>query len=159
MVQRAIGEVKERLQPISLALLRLWLAPANAASRNPQSEGDFAIRCHGLIALLDDLPAGAFTQDARRVLPGFFPSAADIRQAVEPDARRLRALLAGLEAVQRAAAPKRRDMPEPRGERSAEALAAVQRTVAAFTAERSRSADLPRVLTGARRTFREQSGQ
>lgn len=163
LVQRAIGDVEERLQPISLALLRLWLGPVNAGVRNPQSEADFAVRCHGLIELLDDLPAGAFTQDARRVLPGFFPSAADIRQAVEPDARRLRTLLAGLEAARRGASPKLREVPEPRGERSAEALAAVRRTVAAFTAERGaggRASDLPRVLTGAaRRPFKPRTGQ
>ena len=158
VVQRAIGDLKERLQPVSLALLRLWLAPINGAVRNPQNEQDFEVRCHGLIALLDDLPSGSFTRDARRVLPGFFPSAVDIRQAVEPDARRLQALLSGLEAVQLAAMPKRRDVPEPRGERSAEALAAVQRTVAAFTAERGRASDLPRVLTGARRPFRPRTG-
>ena len=158
-VERAIGEMEQRLQPISLALLRLWLGPVNAAVRNPQSQEDFAARCHGLIALLDDLPSGAFTRDARRALPNFFPAAADIREAVEPDARRLRVLLAGLEAVQRAATRKRRDMPEPRSERSAEALAVVQRTVAAFTAERSHVSDLPRVLTGARRPVKSRIEQ
>lgn len=82
--------------PVTAAMFRAWLGPVNAAVRNPQPQADFEVRCMGLFTLLDDLPAGAFTAEARRALPAFFPSAEDIRKAVEPGARRLRATLATL---------------------------------------------------------------
>lgn len=147
-VARAEAHLAAQLNPILMAQFRLWLAPVNAAVRNPQSEEDFAVRCQGLFGMLDDLPAGAFTAEARKALPGFFPSAADIRQAVEPGARRLLSLIAGLRAAQRPVEPKGSDIPEARAERTPEEIAEVKAKVAAFMAERNAAggpAEMPQV--------------
>jgi hypothetical protein len=96
--KRAADAIAWQLRPVPPALFRAWLGPVNAAVRNPQGAEDFEVRCAGLHALLDDLPAGCFTAEARRALPAFFPSAEDIRRAVEPGARRLRALADALTA-------------------------------------------------------------
>lgn len=86
----ALRDLDREAAPVSLDAFRAWLGPVNSAVRNPQGEQDFAVRCLGLFAMLDDLPAGCFTAEARRTLPAFFPSAADIRAAVEPGAGHLR---------------------------------------------------------------------
>lgn len=112
------------MAPVSLATLRAWLAPVNAASRNPQGREDFEVRVAGIHAVCDDLPAGAFTTDARRLLPAFFPAGADVREAVAPGAGRLRAAHA---ALLRVAEPPRPAVAEPeRGPRSPEEIAYVQ---------------------------------
>lgn len=105
-VARARDALDRELVPVSLEVLRAWLGPVNAAVRNPQTREDFEVRCFGLHALLDDLPNGAFTGDARRLLPSFFPAADDIRKAVQPDANRLSSLKAAIvAATERRAAP------------------------------------------------------
>lgn len=97
--KRATAHMARQIAPVPHAVFRAWLGPVNAAVRNPQGAEDFEVRCAGLHALLDDLPVGCFTADARRALPAFFPSAEDIRRAVEPGARQLRGLAAALDAA------------------------------------------------------------
>jgi hypothetical protein len=112
-----------QLAPVTLTAIRAWLAPVNAACRNPQTRDDFEARVHGIHALCEDLPHGAFTGDARRALPEFFPSAADVRAAVEPGARKLRATQT---ALRDAASPRPAPEPEPERERTPEMIAAVR---------------------------------
>lgn len=123
--------------------LAAWLLPINAASRNPQSPTDFAFRCDALAALLDDLPAAAFTHETRRRMPtGFFPSHEDIREIIQPiadDWRRKRDALRGL----RQAEPERRPDFEPPTAEQREAMKAKAQETIAFlrnqAAERERS--------------------
>jgi hypothetical protein len=87
-----------------------------------------------LLALLDDVPAGAFTHEARKRLPAFFPAAEDIRAAVRPDAERLALRRDALRDTLGAAtaAPE----PEPKIERpSPEQMEQNRRAVAALRAE------------------------
>jgi hypothetical protein len=112
-VEQTIHAMRDDLEPVSQDAFKAWLGPVNAAVRNPQSAEDFAVRCLGLHALCCDLPTGAFTADARRDLPEFFPSAADIRKAVARNAKRL----ADVERALRAAAEARQPQPEPEAER------------------------------------------
>lgn len=134
--ERAAAHLANAMAPVSRQLFRAWLRPINAAVRNPQGEEEFEGRCLAMHALLDDLPSGCFTSDARRYLPGFFPSAADIRSAVEPDARKLRQ---AADALAAAMAPPREVAPQaeaPRGPRTIEEITAarakVQEAVAHF---------------------------
>lgn len=144
--EAAAQAIQAQLAPISLAAFRAWLAPVNAAVRNPQEEDEFALRCSGMHMLLDDLPRGAFTAEARRKLPAFFPSAQDIRDAVEPGGKRL---LATQRAIRKALDAKsetvsRDPMPEERrGARSMDEILAVKAKVAAFKAEVEANAPLP----------------
>jgi hypothetical protein len=137
--QRAADAIAWQLRPVPSALFRAWLGPVNAAVRNPQSAEDFEVRCAGLHALLDDLPAGCFTAEARRALPAFFPSAEDIRRAVEPGARRLRALADAL-AASLAPVPGP-TLPEPAASPSPEERAAMLAKARQVAAELRANAD------------------
>lgn len=132
--ETALVQMAPMLAPIDLPGLFAWLGPVNAAVRNPQSREDFDLRCRGLHALLDDVPAGAFTHEARKRLPAFFPAADDIRAAVKPDAERLVLRRSALQDALGAAtaAPE----PEPKIERpSPEQVEQNRRAVAALRAE------------------------
>lgn len=133
---QAIRAMDGPLSPVTLAQLGDWLAPVNLASRNPQPEREFAARVRGIAAMVDDLPCGAFTAETRRSLPGFFPSADDVRKAVEPEARRLRAKADALDAALWQQ-PQQDDRPQPRPERTPEEIAAARASVQAFMAERN----------------------
>ncbi len=90
--ERAADAIAWHLRPVSLPHLAAWLAPVNAAVRNPQSRDDMMARVVALHEMLGDLPGGAFTADTRRRLrPDWFPSAGEIRAVVEPGARLLTA--------------------------------------------------------------------
>lgn len=133
--ERALDALARELAPVTLEALRAWLGPVNAACRNPQPREDFEVRCLGLHALLDDLPNGAFTGEARRALPAFFPSAEDVRRAVQPGANRLGATRLALAASIAASVS---EQAEGRAEpitRTAEEIAAVSAKVRAFVAE------------------------
>jgi hypothetical protein len=71
---------------IGLDQLAAWLAPLNAAIRNPQPPEAFQARIRGLIVMLDDLPACLFNAATRRAIDadGFFPSHTDIRRVIGP---------------------------------------------------------------------------
>jgi hypothetical protein len=133
---QAIRAMDGPLSPVTLAQLGDWLAPVNLASRNPQPEREFTARVRGIAAMVDDLPCGAFTAETRRSLPGFFPSADDVRKAVEPEARRLRAKADALDAALWQQ-PQQDDRPQPRPERTPEEIAAARAKVEEFMAERN----------------------
>jgi len=114
--EAAARAIHGETSPIDLRAFLAWLEPVNAAVRNPQPREDFAARARGLYQMLDDLPRGAFTADARRALPAFFPSAADIRSAVEPGAN---LMLATLRAIQAATATRAATTPNDAPERPA----------------------------------------
>jgi hypothetical protein len=139
--KRAADAAAWQLRPVPPALFRAWLGPVNAAVRNPQGAEDFEVRCAGLHALLDDLPAGCFTVEARRALPAFFPSADDIRRAVEPGARKLRALADAL-AASLAPVPEP-TMPEPAARPSPEEIEAMQAKAREVIAELTRNGAKP----------------
>lgn len=93
------------LAPVLPATVAAWLAPVNAAVRNPQGADDFALRCAGIAELVADLPGAAFTSETRRRLRAdFFPSADDVRQAVAPEAARWAARRDALRAMAERAA-------------------------------------------------------
>lgn len=132
-VNRVLIQMTEQLAPVSLATLCAWLAPVNAACRNPQPREDFEIRLRGIFTLCEDLPVGVFTADARRSLPEFFPSAGDVRKAVEPNARKLRA---AADALERALVPPPPAPPiEERRPSTPEEIAVVQAKARAVAAE------------------------
>ncbi len=130
---RVLAQMASPLAPVSLATLRAWLAPVNAGCRNPQDQRDFEIRLRGIWTLCEDLPAGAFTADARRGLPEFFPAALDVRKAVEPNARRLRATVDALERA--LAPPPPAPLAEDRRARTPEEIAEVRARARAAAAE------------------------
>lgn len=134
-VIRGIEYLERQTGPISLPQLAAWLAPVNAAVRNPQSRDDLQLRVTALHELLADLPAGCFTIQARRDLkPDWFPSAGEIRAVVEPGARHLRASLAALRRLAEPpqAAPSSSTEPVAR---TPEEIAAVQAKARALMAE------------------------
>jgi hypothetical protein len=93
------------LAPVLPATVAAWLAPVNAAVRNPQGADDFAMRSAGIAELVADLPGAAFTSETRRRLRAdFFPSADDVRQAVAPEAARWAARRDALRAMAERAA-------------------------------------------------------
>jgi hypothetical protein len=126
------------LAPATAEHIAAWLGPFNAAIRNPQGQADFAIRVKALAMLLDDLPAACFVAETRRLLRvEFFPSAEDIRRALEPVAqpwRRRRAALDRLAKAPTASAPQ----PPATGLRSVEDIAAVRAKAAETKAELAR---------------------
>jgi hypothetical protein len=135
MLAAALADMDARLAPVTAPVLAAWLAPINAVVRNPQSREDFQTRVLGLADLLADLPAGAFTAEARRSMaPDFFPSVGEIRRAVEPNARALLSRRKALDemAAPPPAAPTPSDTPE---KRSQEAVEAVRAKAAALVAE------------------------
>lgn len=84
--QRAADAIDAMLQPVTYPLMLAWLTPINFACRNMQQPDEFSARVSAMTEMLCDLPGAAFTAEARRRMDsnGFFPSAHDIRQAVEP---------------------------------------------------------------------------
>ena len=132
--RRALAALDDMARGVSLATLAAWLAPVNAAVRNPQNQPDFEARVHGLRELLSDVPAGAFTAESRRRLaPDFFPGPGDIRRALEPDAARITSHAAALRRmVERQADADA--APEPRIPPTAEQVAANRAKVAALKA-------------------------
>ena len=102
------------LAPVLPSTVAAWLAPVNAAVRNPQGADDFAVRCAGIAELVADLPGAAFTAETRRRLRAdFFPSADDVRQAVAPEAARWRARRDALAAMAQWAAGAAGSVPGP----------------------------------------------
>lgn len=100
-IAAAIADLEARLAPISAARLGEWLAPINAAVRNPQNRDDFTTRVRGMAEVLNDLPMGAFTAEARRALAlDFFPGAGEIRRAVQAGADALAAKRAALRDIE-----------------------------------------------------------
>lgn len=142
--ERAASVLAVELAPVAFDAFRAWLGVVNAAVRNPQPQADFGVRCLGLFATLDDLPTGCFTADARRDLPAFFPSAADIRAAVEPGANTMRRMSATLDAAlaPMPASPPQPAAPGPAARTQAE-IDAVRAQVSAFVAT-TRHAPEPR---------------
>lgn len=132
--ETALERMAPLLEPIGFAGFCAWLAPVNAAVRNPQSREDFRERARGLHAMLDDLPAGAFTHDARKRLPAFFPAAENIRAAVRPDADRLALRRDAIRATIGAMAPND-EAPEKIERPSPEQIEQNRRTVAALRNE------------------------
>jgi hypothetical protein len=145
-VVRGVEYLERHTGPVTMPQLAAWLAPINAAVRNPQSREDLQLRVAALHELLADLPAGCFTQQARRDLkPEWFPSAGEIRAVVEPGARQMRATL---DALRRLAAPPKPAEPEPdRMPRTPEEIAAVQakarEAIAALRAQEVERAKVP----------------
>jgi len=83
--QRAADALDAMMSPVTPALVAAWLIPVNLASRNPQTPEQFAMRAAAIAEIVGDLPAAAFTAEARRNLgTGFFPAADDVRNAVGP---------------------------------------------------------------------------
>lgn len=73
--------------------VRRWLLPVNAAVRNPLSADDFNTRAAAIAVAVADLPACVFTASAQREALAtfqFFPSGADVRALLEPQANELR---------------------------------------------------------------------
>lgn len=134
-VARGLAYLEAECRPPSATMLGAWLAPINAAVRNPQSREDLAVRVAAMVDLLGDLPAGAFTLEARRAMRcEFFPSAAEVRKAVEPHARRL---VARVEALRRMVDPQPAgdDRDAPREEVTPEQRAAMAAQARALVAE------------------------
>lgn len=129
--QYAADQFDEMLAPVTAEVLAAWLMPVNAASRNPQTPADFAMRVAGIFEMVGDLPAAAFTAETRRKLAtGFFPSHEDVRAAVEPIAdawRRKRNALRSLRQIEapRATAPEA-PTHDQRQQAAARALAVAQ---------------------------------
>jgi hypothetical protein len=116
MADAALRGYERARAPLSLGVLTAWLMPLIPAVRNPPSEEEMPAKVVGLATLLDDLPAGAFTAETRKAIEGdWFPSAGEIRRAVEPEARRLASMADLLREVSRPPAPPRPTVaiPEP----------------------------------------------
>lgn len=136
IAQTAAAQFDAMLDPVTLPQLAAWLMPVNAASRNPQSPGDFRLRVEGLFAMLDDLPAAAFTADTRRKLAtGFFPSHEDIREAVEPIADQWRRKRDALKGLRVAEAPTSKGWQPPTDEERATVRAKVEALKAELAAK------------------------
>lgn len=109
---RGAEYLARQMQPVSLGHLAAWLSPINASVRNPQSRDDLAVRVRALHEMLGDMPAGAFHVAARRALsPDWFPSAGEIRAAVEPEARKMRANAGWLRSLAAEPEPERAPVP------------------------------------------------
>lgn len=148
--QRVADEIDAMLAPITAPVLSAWLTPVNLASRNPQMPEEFALRVHALAELLGDLPAAAFTVQARRWIAsqGFFPSAHDIREAIGPIAKdwtRKRDALRNLHRP-KPEAP-RRGAPEDRAETPEERAANAERNRATIEALKEEFASKQRAST------------
>lgn len=105
--QRAADALDAMLHPVTPGIVAAWLMPINLAARNPQSTEQFELRARAIAELVADLPAAAFTAEARRKLgTGFFPSAQDVREAVEPVAGEWRRKRDALRGLRRAVASK-----------------------------------------------------
>lgn len=82
--------------------VRRWLLPVNAAVRNPLSADDFNTRAAAIAVAVADLPACVFTAPAQREALAtfqFFPSGADVRALLEPQANELRRPLHALRRI------------------------------------------------------------
>jgi hypothetical protein len=128
--QVAADRFEALLAPMTPDVLGAWLLPVNAASRNPQAPAEFAMRVSGLAEMLGDMPAAAFTSEARRALrTGFFPSHEDIRAAVAPVAeawRRKRDALRNLPRIGREAPARVMPNDDERATMAARALLVAQ---------------------------------
>lgn len=132
VAQQAACVYDAMLAPVTVEHLAAWLMPVNAASRNPQSPQDFRLRVEGIAAMVDDLPAAAFTAETRRRLAtGFFPSHEDVRAAVEPVANQWQRKRDALRGLRKAAVQATAPRPIPSEAERASILA----TAAAFRAE------------------------
>lgn len=102
--RRVADAAARALQPIGPEALARWLATVNGACEYPLPMAEFEARCRNIAEIMGDIPAAAFTDDARRTLAttvSRFPSAKQISDAVKPEAQRL----AGkLDALRRLAA-------------------------------------------------------
>jgi Arc/MetJ-type ribon-helix-helix transcriptional regulator len=144
--QAAAHQFDRMLAPVSREHLAAWLMPVNAASKNPQSPADFALRVAAIGEMVGDLPAAAFTAETRRALrsEGFFPSHEAVRAAVEPVAatwRRKRAALRNLRVI---GAPAREEAPTATAEQRQQSIRRAEVIVAELRAHaRARPASTP----------------
>lgn len=92
------------LAPASEERIIAWLLPFGLAVRNAQGLQETVLRAKAIAAVLPGIPAACFADDTRPLLrTGFFPSAEDVRVALEPIAAGWRAKAAALRRL--AAAP------------------------------------------------------
>jgi hypothetical protein len=120
IAEDALQDCQRALAPVTRDVLFMWLSPLAQVVRNPIPPAMLAENVRALFALLDDLPVGAFTTETRKRIEGdWFPSAGEIRRAVEPEAARLRDLASVLHEVSKPpATPKQREpLPEPPDDR------------------------------------------
>jgi hypothetical protein len=102
VAKAALEAYDAALLTLTPELLTAWLLPLARVVRNRPSGQDLVAMVRQLVEVLDDLPAGAFTAETRRRLEGdWFPSAGEIRRAVEPEAARLRDMAKLLREVSR----------------------------------------------------------
>lgn len=112
--RRVADAAAAALQPVAPETLTSWLAVVNAACEYPLSTGEFVARAAAIAEVLANIPAAAFTDDARRNLAtsvSRFPSAKQIMDAVKPEAERL---TGKLDALRRLAARPAADEPAPK---------------------------------------------
>lgn len=124
------------LRPPTRDALIAWARPINAAVRNPQGEQDFLIRVSAWAVMLADIPGACLTLESQRDalrLFQFWPSAADVFALLNPEAARLRRVVAALGAIAAPASPA--PMQAPREPPTTEELTAVSALVAKLTAE------------------------
>jgi hypothetical protein len=106
MAEAALRGFDGALAAVTPEVLFLWLSPIAQVVRNPVPPSALAENVRALHGLIDDLPAGAFTEETRRALEAdWFPSAGEIRRAVEPEAKRLQDMADLLRKVTRPPAP------------------------------------------------------
>lgn len=148
--QQIAAQFDAMLAPVTREVLAAWLMPVNAASRNPQSPQEFALRVAGIVEMVADLPAAAFTAETRRRLAsGFFPSHEDVRAAVEPVAATWRRKRDALRALRHTGQPASAAPTDP-GERAqiAAGLASLRAELQGRAMPAERPAPKPRHLTG-----------
>lgn len=123
--------------------IEAWVRRACRAVRNPPAPEDGRRRIAAIVEAVADVPAMAFTDEsAREALRRWewFPSGADVHRYLEEVLAPFRAMLRGLEAVERAPigtgpARERRPEADPPAARSPEEVAAVHAKRDAFLAE------------------------
>lgn len=149
--QQIASQFDAMLAPVTRDVLAAWLLPVNAASRNPQSPQDFAMRVAGIAEMVADLPAAAFTAETRRRLAtGFFPSHEDVRAAVEPIAepwRRKRDALRSLRTANQPQPDYEPPSPDQRAQIAA-GLASLRAELQGQAMAPDRPRPTPRHLTG-----------
>lgn len=128
-----IPQVEARMQPAGLSAWDALLRPLIVTTKRPPSAQDFAAFVRVVADANRDIPAHLLTPArAREGVSrfGWFPDGKEVREWLEPLARKDRALLRTLEKI--AADPEQSDAQRDQGEA---VFAAVRATAAAFNAE------------------------
>lgn len=99
--EQALGAIEACLAAaVTNSQIEEWLTLVNLTCRNPVQTEEFDGRVGAYAVMLRDLPGFVFSLDAaRRLDSGFFPSAHDVRKAVQPDVDEAIRLRDGLRAV------------------------------------------------------------